>query len=104
MEKSRWFKNLQRWRAGGEGTISVLKRKYGLDNKGFNRTLFHQTLINDMVFKKYGSLLDRLKRRMDEAYEKEEKRLIEEYESQFPGRSVSIHWLWEERDYTRRCS
>jgi len=31
LEKNRWFKNLQRWRAGGEGTISVLKRKYGLD-------------------------------------------------------------------------
>ncbi|MBO8170119.1 MAG: ISNCY family transposase [Thermoanaerobacteraceae bacterium] len=29
-EKENWFKRLQRWRAGGEGTISVLKRKYGL--------------------------------------------------------------------------
>lgn len=29
-EKCRWFKQLQRWRAGGEGTISVLKRSYGL--------------------------------------------------------------------------
>ncbi|WP_338824116.1 ISNCY family transposase ISMomu1 [Moorella humiferrea] len=25
-----WFKRLQRWRAGGEATISLLKRKYGL--------------------------------------------------------------------------
>jgi IS5 family transposase len=25
-----WFKHLQRWRAGGEATISLLKRKYGL--------------------------------------------------------------------------
>jgi IS5 family transposase len=25
-----WFKRLQHWRAGGEATISVLKRKYGL--------------------------------------------------------------------------
>lgn len=29
-EKQPWFRRLQRWRAGGEGTISVLKRKYGL--------------------------------------------------------------------------
>jgi IS5 family transposase len=29
-EKSAWFKGLQAWRAGGEGKISLLKRKYGL--------------------------------------------------------------------------
>jgi IS5 family transposase len=29
-QRQRWFRNLQRWRAGGEGTISLLKRKYGL--------------------------------------------------------------------------
>ncbi|MBO8168868.1 MAG: transposase [Thermoanaerobacteraceae bacterium] len=29
-QKQSWFKRLQRWRAGGEATISVLKRKYGL--------------------------------------------------------------------------
>lgn len=29
-EKSAWFKRLQRWRAGGEGKISLLKRKFGL--------------------------------------------------------------------------
>lgn len=63
-----------------------------------------EMIINDVFFKKYGSMLDRLKRRMDEAYEKEEKRLIEEYESQFPGGSVPMHRLWEEREYTRRCS
>lgn len=28
--KQRWFRGLQRWRAGGEGTISLLKRKYGM--------------------------------------------------------------------------
>ena len=28
-EKSAWFKRLQGWRAGGEGKISLLKRKYG---------------------------------------------------------------------------
>jgi IS5 family transposase len=30
-----WFKRLQRWRAGGEATISVLKRKYGLKRSRF---------------------------------------------------------------------
>ena len=29
-EKSSWFRRLQRWRAGGEGKISLLKRKFGL--------------------------------------------------------------------------
>lgn len=29
-ERQAWFRRLQKWRAGGEGTISVLKRKYGL--------------------------------------------------------------------------
>jgi len=29
-QKQPWFKRLQRWRAGVEATISVLKRKYGL--------------------------------------------------------------------------
>lgn len=34
-ERQSWFRRLQRWRAGQEGTISVLKRRYGLD-----RTLY----------------------------------------------------------------
>jgi IS5 family transposase len=29
-QQQRWFRSLQRWRAGGEGTISLLKRKYGM--------------------------------------------------------------------------
>ena len=29
-EKSAWFRRLQRWRAGGEGKISLLKRKFSL--------------------------------------------------------------------------
>lgn len=29
-QKQRWFRSLQRWRAGIEGTISLLKRKYGM--------------------------------------------------------------------------
>lgn len=30
-ERQSWFERLQRWRAGQEATISVLKRRYGLD-------------------------------------------------------------------------
>lgn len=30
VERSAWFRRLQRWRAGGEAKISLLKRKYGL--------------------------------------------------------------------------
>lgn len=35
IEGASWFKRLRRWRSGGEATISLLKRKYGL-----NRCLF----------------------------------------------------------------
>jgi len=34
-ERQSWFRRLQQWRAGQEGTISELKRRYGLD-----RTLY----------------------------------------------------------------
>ncbi len=34
-QSQNWFKRLQRWRAGGEATISVLKRKYGLRRSRF---------------------------------------------------------------------
>ena len=29
-QKQRWFKELQKWRTGCEGRISVLKRRHGL--------------------------------------------------------------------------
>lgn len=34
-QSQNWFKRLQRWRAGGEATISVLKRKFGLRRSRF---------------------------------------------------------------------
>ena len=37
-EKQGWFKRLQKWRAGIEGTISVLKRKYGLERSRLRGT------------------------------------------------------------------
>ena len=30
-QKKRWFRRAQRWRAGSEGRISLLKRRHGLD-------------------------------------------------------------------------
>ena len=30
-ERQHWFRRLKRWRSGQEGTISLLKRKYGLE-------------------------------------------------------------------------
>jgi IS5 family transposase len=41
LESSSRFKRLQKWRAGGEGTIGLLKRKYGL-----RRSLFRGTSGN----------------------------------------------------------
>ncbi|MDK2854994.1 MAG: hypothetical protein PWQ86_207 [Bacillota bacterium] len=35
LESSPWFKRLQKWRAGGEGTIGLLRRKYGLPRSLF---------------------------------------------------------------------
>ena len=43
-EKSAWFRRLQRWRAGGEGKISLLKRKYGL-----RRTKVRGTVPTEIV-------------------------------------------------------
>lgn len=37
-DKQRWYRRLQRFRAGSEGTISLLKRKFGL-----NRSLYKET-------------------------------------------------------------
>lgn len=34
-QQQHWFRRLQKWRAGGEATISVLKRKYGLGRSRF---------------------------------------------------------------------
>ncbi|MEW6048859.1 MAG: transposase [Bacillota bacterium] len=34
-ERQSWFRRLQRWRAGEEATISVLKRRYGLDRTSY---------------------------------------------------------------------
>jgi IS5 family transposase len=31
LQRSRWFRKAQRWRAGGEGRIGILKNNYGLD-------------------------------------------------------------------------
>jgi IS5 family transposase len=31
LQRMRWFRQLQRWRAGGEGRIGTLKNRYGLD-------------------------------------------------------------------------
>lgn len=30
LQRSRWFRRLQRWRANGEGRISTLKNRYGM--------------------------------------------------------------------------
>lgn len=34
-QKQRWFKNLQKWRTGCEGRISVLKRRHGLNRSRY---------------------------------------------------------------------
>jgi IS5 family transposase len=31
LQKKRWFRNGQKWRAGIEGRISLVKRRHGLD-------------------------------------------------------------------------
>jgi len=40
--KQRWYKKLQRFRAGAEGTISVLKRQFGLDRSRYKGTAGNQ--------------------------------------------------------------
>jgi transposase, IS5 family len=43
-EKSSWFRGLQAWRAGGEGKISLIKRKYG-----FRRTKVRGTVATEIA-------------------------------------------------------
>ncbi|WP_347489159.1 transposase [Desulfoscipio sp. XC116] len=49
-EKQPWFKRLQRWRAGGETTISVLKRKYGLGRSLFRGTSGTKCWVGNSIF------------------------------------------------------
>ena len=37
-QKQRWFKELQKWRTGCEGRISVLKRRHGLNRSRYKGT------------------------------------------------------------------
>lgn len=55
LQRTRWFRTLQRWRAGGEGRIGTLKTKYGLDrcmykgNQGMHRWVGGCVLANNLV-------------------------------------------------------
>lgn len=55
LQRSRWFRTLQRWRAGGEGRIGTLKTKYGLDRcmykgkRGMQRWVGGCVLANNLV-------------------------------------------------------
>lgn len=55
LQRTRWFRALQRWRAGGEGRIGTLKTKYGLNrsmykgNQGMHRWVGGCVLANNLV-------------------------------------------------------
>jgi IS5 family transposase len=55
LQKKRWFRLLQRWRAGGEGRIGTLKTKYGLNrcmykgDQGMHRWVGGCVLANNLV-------------------------------------------------------
>lgn len=49
-EHTCWFKRLQRWRAGGEALISLLKRKFGLSRSLFRGTPGTATWVGYTVF------------------------------------------------------
>lgn len=55
LQRTRWFRALQRWRAGGEGRIGTLKTKYGLDRcmykgkRGMHRWVGGCVLANNLV-------------------------------------------------------
>lgn len=63
-----------------------------------------EMVMDDIVYEKYGSMLNRMRRRMLEAYEKEEKELLKELEARDSGGDLSLYRLWYEGDYTRRYS
>ncbi|HHY81128.1 MAG TPA: IS91 family transposase [Clostridiales bacterium] len=63
-----------------------------------------EMVLNDIVYKKYGSMLARMKRRMFEAYEKEEKEILKSLGGQGEGGGLSLFGVWSQGNHTRRCS
>jgi hypothetical protein len=63
-----------------------------------------EMVLNDIVYKKYGSMLARMKRRMFEAYEKEEKEILKSLGAQGEGGDLCLFGVWSRGNHTRRCS
>jgi len=49
-EHQHWFKRLQRWRSGGESTIGLLKRKYGMDRSLFKGDQGNEAWVGFSIF------------------------------------------------------
>jgi IS5 family transposase len=55
LQRSRWFRRAQRWRANGEGRIAILKNQYGLDRcqykgiKSMDRWVGWCVFVNNLV-------------------------------------------------------
>jgi IS5 family transposase len=49
-ERQPWFRRLQRWRAGQEGTISVLKRRYGMDRTLYSGLAGCQRWVGEVIW------------------------------------------------------
>ena len=49
-ERQSWFQRLQRWRAGQEGTLSVLKRRYGLNRTRYRGRTGCQRWVGGVIW------------------------------------------------------
>lgn len=50
IQRSRWFRQAQRWRAGGEGRIGILKNNYGLDRCMYKDDMAMERWVGWCVF------------------------------------------------------
>lgn len=50
IQRSRWFRKAQRWRAGGEGRIGILKNCYGLDRCRYKGDMAMERWVGWCVF------------------------------------------------------
>ena len=50
LQRTRWFRDLQKWRAGGEGRIGTLKNRYGLDRCNYKGDMAMERWVGWCVF------------------------------------------------------
>lgn len=65
IQRSRWFRKAQRWRAGGEGRIGILKNNYGLDRCMYKGDMAMERWVGWCIFANNLVVVARVLRQQD---------------------------------------